>query len=358
MPRITVSRVIGLIPLTWFCLVATWFFVPSPVVRQVDRDGTIQRGLRSGSTITTVARNGESFTAATHSGGLECNECSGIIFDWRLEGHTATDSLLLHIGETRVNLTEAALLGPSTEGSAKNQPYVTAPISTRVRTGGTDNPVIMPWFSWVDSVLIHHTLHSGYETINLRVFSPEHGVVQIWKDIAMWKTFSPEEPVRETDREVGLLASFSHVNTVYFAGASVRSNRATTEVSNMQGDLPTKTWPVRSIICGPLYVPTFMLSIIIWGLTLQTVPLSLIPFLGMLVILLAWLRAERVNLSPGWLCRERAKRTKRRGIWGASGPIPDEESGLLVSRPNKPFAMIPHAISKPSRSRAPVFDKF
>ncbi|KAM0813369.1 hypothetical protein AB5N19_13362 [Seiridium cardinale] len=361
MPRITISRVLGLVPLIWVCLVGTWFFLPSPVVPPYARDEYVQNHLRHGSTVTTISEYGESFKFRNDPHGRQCNECSGLIINWRLESNRATDSLVLHIGDqSKVNLTEAAIRGPAAgKPDDEKTPYLSDSFGADVYSGGTGHPTILPWFRWTDKVLIDWTMHGWGEGLRLRVFSPEPGVVEVWKDIDMWQTYRPGDPVRETEREVGLLASFSHVPGVQFSGiALTRANTANVEISKVQGTLPSRTWSTRSIIAGPLYVPTFALSVIMWSFTFDTVPLTVILAFQMLCIILVFIRLERINLSRiRCPCSERTKRPKERGIWGAAGPISDEESGLLAINSQKPMSMFPHAISKPSRSRAPVFDK-
>lgn len=355
MPRITISRVIGLVSLAWFCLVGTWFLLPSPVVRHIDRDGTIQHALRMGGPVTTILDYGDS--SSRRSAGLTCGECSGLIFDWRLEAHVASDSLFLRVGEARVNLTEAALRRPEPEGDATTA-YVSDPLTARVRAGGTDHPIILPWFTREDSVLIHWTMHGFMENIPIRILSPDQGVVQVWKDIDVLQGYSGAEPLRQADREVGLLASFSHIPTTQISGATIRANAASVLVSDLKGRLPSETWPIRSVICGPLYVPTFMLAMLVSSFTFGVVPLTAILVVGMLGMLLVWFRVERGGLSyTRWFRRKGGKGGRQRGIWGASGPVPDEESMLVKIRPQSAAPVFAHPISKPTRSRGRVFDK-
>ncbi|KAI1843347.1 hypothetical protein JX265_007822 [Neoarthrinium moseri] len=362
MPRITVSRVIGLIPLTWFCLVGTWFFLPSPVVSPINRPGTIASTLQSGGTITAVVENKQSFKRKRDDGipiQWACSGCSGLVLDWRLESHAPTDSLLLHLGEARINLTEAALQGPQPDADEKaTSIYVSPPIKARIRTGSTRHSLIMPWFTWADSILTYWTMHYPREDILVRTFSPEPGVVEIWKDIEMWDAYAAGNTIRETDREVGLLGTFSHVPTTRLPGAPLRANAAGVKVAGIQGELPSRTWPIRGFICGPLYVPTFMIAVVLDVCTFGILTMKGDLILGMLVVLLALIRTERMVLSPSrWLCRPGTKRPKQRGIWGPSGPVADEESGLLKERPLTAMSMFPHPISKPSRSRAPILSK-
>lgn len=359
MPRITLSRVLGLVPLAWVCLVATWFFLPSPVVLADSRLEHIRQRLLHRYEVTTVVELGDTFKN-DRNWLNRCSDCRGLIFDWQLESNYATDSLILHIGNGRINMTEAALRGPKAESTAVEPqiPYLSAPIKAQVHGGGTDHETAMPWFTWTDKILIDWTMHSGEVDLSFRSFSPEAGVVEIWKDISMWATYEPGTPVRETEREVGLIARFTNVPTQAFTGASgLRANTANLGVTALQGQLPSKTWPIRSIIAGPLYVPTFMLSVIVWSFTFNVVPLSVVLAFQMLCVLLIFARFERFNISPSrWCCKDRSKRPKER-VWGSAGPINDEESGLLAIRPQKLTTTFP-TISKPSRSRAPVFDKY
>ncbi|ETS76194.1 hypothetical protein PFICI_11581 [Pestalotiopsis fici W106-1] len=358
MPRCTISRVLGLVPLTWVCLVATWFFFPSPSVPTSQRDEYIQTNLRLGGELSTIVEYSKSFKFGGNRGSRECSECDGIILDWRLESHRTTDSLLLHLGEARINLTEATLAGPKAAQPAEEQvAYLSEPFKARVRAGSIDHVTVLPWFRWTDKILINWIMYRNHEDLELRLFSPTPGVVEVWKDIAMWETWKAGVPVRDTERDVGLLASFSHLQTVQFTGAeALRANAVHTEIAHVQGQLPSKTWPIRSIIAGPLYVPTFMFSLLIWSFTFEMVPLTIVLAFQMICILAIFARADRLTISPRQcFCRDRKKRNQQHGIWGAAGPIADEENGLLALRPKKPLAM--PSISKPSRSRAPVFDK-
>ncbi|KAF7539310.1 hypothetical protein G7054_g2259 [Neopestalotiopsis clavispora] len=357
MPRCTISRVLGLVPLTWVCLVATWFFLPSPLVPTSRRDDYIQSNLRIGGELSTVVEYSKSFKFSGSRGSRQCSECDGIILDWRLESHRTTDSLLLHLGEARINLTEAALAGPKAAQPVEEQvAYLSEPLKVRVRAGDTDHVTILPWFRWTDKILINSIMYSHHEDLEMRVFSPAPGVVEVWKDIAMWETWKHGVPVRDTERDVGLLASFSHLQTIQFTGAeALRANAIHAEIAHVQGQLPSKTWPIRSIIAGPLYVPTFMLSSLVSYFTFEMVPLTVLLAFQMICVLAIFARADRLMVSPRQcFCRDR-KRNHQHDIWGASGPIADEENGLLAIRPKKPFTM--PSISKPSRSRAPVFDK-
>lgn len=357
MPRCTISRVLGLVPLTWVCLVATWFFFPSPQVPNSQRDEYIQRNLRIGGGLSTVVEYSKSFKFSGNRAQRQCSNCDGMILDWRLEGQRATDSLLLHLGEASINLTDAALAGPRTgQPEEEQQAYLSKPFTARVRAGAIDHVTVLPWFRWTDKILINWIMYRDMEDLEMRVFSPAPGVVEVWKDITMWETWKPGVPVRDTERDVGMLASFAHLQTVQFTGAdALRANAVHTEITHLQGQLPSKTWPIRSIIAGPLYVPTFMFTLIIWRFTFDVVPLTVLLAFQMLCMLLIFARADRFIISPRSFCRDRKKRNNQTGIWGAAGPVDDEENGLLALRPKKPFAM--PSISKPSRSRAPVFDK-
>lgn len=336
---------------------ATWFFLPSPLVPTSRRDDYIQSNLRIGGELSTVVEYSKSFKFSGNRGSRQCSECDGIILDWRLESHRTTDSLLLHLGEARINLTEAALAGPKATQPVEEQvAYLSEPSKVRVRAGDTDHVTILPWFRWTDKILINSIMYSHHEDLEMRVFSPAPGVVELWKDIAMWETWKHGVPVRDTERDVGLLASFSHLQTIQFTGAeALRANAIHAEIAHVQGQLPSKTWPIRSIIAGPLYVPTFMLSSLVSYFTFEMVPLTVLLAFQMICVLAIFARADRLMVSPRQcFCRDR-KRNHQHDIWGASGPIADEENGLLAIRPKKPFTM--PSISKPSRSRAPVFDK-
>lgn len=379
MPRLCL-RLIGILPLAWLCLLGTWLFLPSPTIRNLERDGYIQARLRSGAAVTTVAEFNDSFKKTnmkeySRGGTLvstSCSDCVALILDWRLENHVASDSVMLHIGEARINLTGSALQFSRTEkGSGKEgveiggQPYVSEPIMARLRAGALAHVIIMPWFNWADRILIHWTEYMGRENIYLRVLVPASGVVEIWKDDPSLRSlFSASQlpGIRDTDREVGMLAAISNVPTTRIAGAHTRANTVQINVSHVQGKLPSKTWPIRSIICGPLYVPTFMLIDLVWlfisiFIVPSTIPGALVEAV-VVVGLVIWL----CNPRRQRLCGRRVRQTRSRGIWSVAGPVmPDEETGLLKEKARiRPLAMSVKSLRlmKPSQSRSRVFDKY
>jgi hypothetical protein len=362
MARLSICRLLGLIPMAWLALMGTWILLPSPPASHgLNISPSVERLLRIGNTVTTVDEYALSYTGG-HSGSRMCGACTGLVLDWHLESDIATDSLILHLGHTRINLTDAAVRGPEKSmgvGGKVGGHYLSEPIPLTPRIGGTSDFTIMPWFNWADKILIGATLHHASDWISLRVFVPEPGVVQIWKDLSLWKDFAGANTLRETEREVGLLASFSHISSKRWEGAAIRANIATVGVSGVKGVLPSKTWPIRHLICGPLYVPTFFILLLIpdpWG---NVFPRACILAAVICCFWVRWStlrsRWRSIPLIGGIFHRDRAQRKPKLGIWERARPVYDEEKGVFLRRPGGSALALP-PMSKPSRALA-IFSK-
>ncbi|KAK6845971.1 hypothetical protein PG987_001159 [Apiospora arundinis] len=369
MPRCSITRVLGLLPLTWLCLVGTWLFLPFPEVPSAHHDAYIEQTLRGGGALTTIHPFGDFYKGTvTRVHEANCEGCGGLILDWHLVADTKTDSLILRLGDARLNLTDAALRSSivSDPKHTTNPYYLSDRIRARVRHGATDDAINMPWFRWTDQVLVGDVLHGSMDKeIDVRVYSHTSGIVEVWKEVSLWKDFQGPAAIRDADRMVGLLASFENVH-------SLSGNRASTVdlvVSGIKGEFPSTTWPIRHIICGPLFVPTFYLPLPVFYLVQEPVSLFVLCVFAVLVVLGLWVRAGTPEIGL-WLaglplvrlcCRGRAKRARRRGVWGPSGPVQDEEeeAGLLGGHKEGPSMFIPlPSVAKPSKSRARVLDKY
>ncbi|KAK8098129.1 uncharacterized protein PG998_013615 [Apiospora kogelbergensis] len=365
MPRCSITRVLGLLPLTWLCLVGTWLFLPFPEVPSVHRDAYIEQTLRRGGALTTIHPYGD-FYKGTVTGAHEasCEDgCGGLVLDWHLVADTTTDALVLRLGDARLNLTDAAL---RSAGADPHTPYYLSDrIRTRVRHGTTDDAINMPWFRWTDQVLVGDVLHGTMDKeIDVRVYSHTSGTVEIWKEVSLWRGFQGPAAIRDADRMVGLLASFDNVSLQNLK----RSSTVDLVVGGIKGELPSTTWPIRHIICGPLFVPTFYLPLPVFYLAQEPTSLFILCVVAALVVLGLWVRAGTPEIGL-WLaglpvvrvcCRGRAKRARRRGVWGPSGPVQDEEeeAGLLGGGHKEGPSMFVPLPSKPSKSRARVLDKY
>lgn len=378
MPRITIARVVGLLPLAWLSLVGTWLFLPSPALAPTGagHNAYAQRRLRAGAVVTTVHEDTGFFRHTSGPrGGVrpDCADCGGLALDWRLLERYDSDSILLHLGNARLNLTDAALRGVAAaaaadDGSTAEQTpyYLSDPVMATVRHGTTDDLIAMPWFRWTDRVLISEVLHGGVETIDIRLLVTAPGVVEIWKNIDLWNGFKDPSSIRDADREYGLLATFSNLPISQIFGGSVRSNADKVEVANFKGMLPSRTWPLRRLICGPLYVPTFALPMVVYFVVFRPIPLLFLALFTSLAVLVSWLRAGRPEFGP-WVanlpvvrlcCRGRARRARRRGVWGPMGPVSDEESGLSDQKPGSSMFKSLNSLAKPTKSRPRLLQKY
>ncbi|KAK8069927.1 hypothetical protein PG994_006543 [Apiospora phragmitis] len=370
MPRCTITRVLGLLPLTWLCLVGTWLFLPSPQVPSTHRDAYIQQTLRTGGALTTLHPYGDFYKGTVDRvRGSNCKDCGALILDWHLDADAKSDALVLRLGDARLNLTDAALQSAAADPAKPY--YLSDRITSKVRHGTTDDAINMPWFRWTDKVLVGEVLHGSWDNqIDVRVYSHASGTVEIWKELSLWNDFQGPTAIRETDRMVGLLANFDNISRKQFDGASNRAKAVDIKVSGIKGEFPSTTWPIRHTICGPLFVPTFYLPVPVFYLIREPMTLFILCVVGTLAVLGLWVRAGTPEMGLWFAglpvvrlcCRGRARRARRRGVWGPSGPVQDdeEEAGLLGGPKEGPsmFKAMP-SVAKPSKSRARVLgDKY
>ncbi|KAK8023401.1 hypothetical protein PG991_006640 [Apiospora marii] len=383
MPRCSITRVLGLLPLTWLCLVGTWLFLPFPEVPPAHRDAYIQQTLRTGGALTTLHPYADFYKGTVDRvRGAACEDCGALILDWRLVADTKTDALVLRLGDARLNLTDAALRSADNKAAAlaagKDEAdaagrgwYLGDRVTARVRHGTTDDFINMPWFRWTDKVLVGDVLHGmGDKEVDLRVYSPAPGRVEVWKEMDLWGGFPGPRAIRDPDRIIGLLASFEGVSVTSLEGAYAANRAKTVDllVSGVPGDFPSTTWPVRRTICGPLFVPTFYLPLPFFYLVREPMALFILCVVGTLVVLGLWVRAGTPDMGLWFAglpvvrlcCRGRARRARRRGVWGPSGPVQDgeEEAGLLGGPKEGASMFVMPSVAKPSKSRAPVLDRY
>ncbi|KAK8085436.1 hypothetical protein PG997_006707 [Apiospora hydei] len=320
MPRCSITRVLGLLPLTWLCLVGTWLFLPFPEVPSIHRDAYIQQTLRTGGALTTLHPYSDFYKGTIDRvRGSACEDCGALILDWRLAADTKSDALLLRLGDARLNLTDAALQSSVANPDKQQAPsfYLSDRITAHVRHGTTDDFINMPWFRWTDKVLVGDVLHgSGDKEIDLRVYSHAgSGTVEIWKELSLWGGFPGPSAIRETDRMIGLLATFDHVTLERIDGAANRAKTVDVEVSGIKGEFPRPRGQ-------------------------EPMALLILCVVGTLAILGLWVRAGTPDMGLWFAglpvirlcCRGRARRARRRGVWGPSGPVhedEEEEAGLL-----------------------------
>ncbi|KAJ1333779.1 hypothetical protein MN608_03775 [Microdochium nivale] len=373
MPRITPLRIVSLLPLAWLSLITTWFTLPSPGISRAVRDATIDASLRTGQTITAAVRYDKSY------GTSQDSTIDGLLIDWKLEPDSETDSIMLTIGhcDKCVNLTEAALQGAQYFSEAASSAlnalgsketktlFVSGLLGAQVRAAEDDDNFVMPWFAWTDKLLISYQFRHSRCSLNFRIYVPEPRVVQVWKDVSVFEHLTSPADIRDSDRETGILATFSNIPVTHFEGSYLRASTVGIRVNNLVGELPSRTWPIRYMIAQPLYVPTFFPLIFVRTFIIGPVSLSIFFVACVLVILLRWQRAGRPRFRE-WIvqlpcmvfcCRKQTRKARRRGIWGPSGPMADEESGLLGKNPNTSFTTPFNTVFKPMKSRPRVFDR-
>ncbi|KXJ92105.1 hypothetical protein Micbo1qcDRAFT_162219 [Microdochium bolleyi] len=373
MPRITPLRVVSLLPLTWLCLITTWLILPSPGLSRASREATVDASLRTGRAVTAAVRYSKSYGDAYWG-----SRPDGLLVDWKLESDHESDSVMLIIGlEKRVNLTEAALKGAQyfseaapaalgvsgLEGSRK--PYVSELLGADVAAAEEDDLYIMPWFAWADKLLISYQFRHSRGSLKFRLYVPEPCVVQVWKDLSVLDRLTNPADIRDSDRETGLIATFSDIPVAHFAGANVRASIASIRITNLAGELPSRTWPIRYMIAQPLYIPVFFPLNIIRFFIIGPLSLTVFSAACVLAVLVKWQLAGRPPFRE-WIvqlpymvfcCRTQSRKARRRGVWGPSGPMADEESGLLGKNPNTTFTTPFNPVFKPTKSRPRVFDR-
>lgn len=359
MPRFTCLRLLKSFSLFWLALVGLWLFLPSPAPPHVAdlRDQLIQTSLTSGQVLHTVHKWHESYASEDASGHVPhpSDDCAGLLVDWHLLADTqhSSSAVLLEIGEhTTVNLTDAILKSAEEqEASARAAEfkshnalsglYVSDVLSVQVRAGDEDHIINMPWFRWADMALFHNQMHGFTYTIDLQLVAHQTGParVEVWKASALAGADANHllNP-RPADRELGLLASFADIQPSSAALTSIH-------VADVKGDLPSKTYPIRSFLLfylAPFLTICFVLAIYLAGPALTI----FLPFVAVYVVIVAlcWCVAVRRPDYRGfaewrasfwmtrfWACssarssrRNRGKRRRQGGpvvIWGPTGPV-------------------------------------
>lgn len=365
MPRFTFLRLIKSFVLFWVVLVGVWLFLPSPSPPLAAdlRDHFIQTGLASGKVLHTVHKWHASYASPDASGHVPrpSDDCAGLLIDWRLVSDTS--AVLLKVGDeqqrTTLNLTDAVLKSgeedqKSESGAesksghnALNGLYVSDVLSVEVRAGDEDHIINMPWFRWADMALFHNQMHGFTYSIELKLVARQtEKRVEVWKASALAGAdashlLSP----RPVDRETGLLASFSDIPLLP-SGQTAPAALSSIRVTDVKGDLPSKTYPIRSFIL--FYLAPFLTVCLFLALYLASPVLTvLLPLAAVYVVIVAlcWCVAVRRPDYPGfaewresfWLtrylcsscCSSRRQQRKRRRrqvmIWGPSGPVYETE---------------------------------
>ena len=342
MPRITPLRILCLVVLAWLALVFAWLFLPSPQIPRALRSHYIQQTLGSGEAITTV-----------HDWSVQEGECAAYAIDWILEPKQDDDSVILHVGEARINLTDHII--------GRHSPYLSFPITARVRSGDLGHIINMPWFDYADANLFHHQMHGFPGDLSTRVLTiPATKEVQIWKDSPSWRswnTFSDPSELDEERRAVGLLASFSNLQTVKGARASISG----IVVSDVKGRLPSKTYRLRSAILEVI-APTLMILFVLLEFVILPAILTFIgPCIAIyaVLVLVCWIGygqppfrewASRFFLTRG-LFRQPTRNKRRKRTWGLTGPVLDQ-SGSDTDDERKPSVKKPHVWMPSSNFRS------
>ena len=310
MPRITPLRILGFIPLAWLSLIFAWLFLPSPPIPRAFRDNHIQQTLGSGQIITTV-----------HDWDAPAGECATFATDIQLVSTKRDDSVILRMGEARINLTDLVL---------HDAPYLSPRITAGVRSGDLDHIINMPWFDYADANLFHHQMHGFPGDLHLRALVLRPQEVQIWKDAPGFDIIKNPTTLDDQRRAVGLLASLAKVQTVKGARSSISG----IEVSNVKGRLPSKTYHIRSTILE-IIAPTLMILLVLLELAVVPAAWYLLAFIGpflvlyTVIVLAFWFGSgrpplrewsSRFLLTRGLLAKSMKKRQRTR-TWGPTGPV-------------------------------------
>lgn len=312
MPRITLLRILGFIPLAWLCLIFAWLFLPSPQIPRAFRDNHIQQTLGSGQVITTVL-----------DWDAPLGECASYAVDWNLVSNKRDDSVTLRVGKARINLTDLVL---------HDVPYLSPRINAGVRSGDLDHIINMPWFDYADANLFHHQMHGFPGDLHLRALVLNSQEVQIWKDAASWKTFKNPATLDDERRAVGLLATFAKVQNVKGARASISGIR----VSDVKGRLTSNTYHIRSTILE-IIAPTLMILLVLLEFAVLPAAWYMLACIGpviaayVVIVLTFWFRSGRPpfrewsskSLFTRGLLARSTKERQRKKTWGPSGPILD-----------------------------------
>ncbi|CRG91634.1 hypothetical protein PISL3812_08684 [Talaromyces islandicus] len=370
MPRFTFLRLVKGFFLFWPALVGLWLFLPSPgPPRTADlRDQLIQSSLTSGQVLHTVHEWHASYAGEDASGHVPrpSDDCAGLLIDWHLLADAQHESaVLLEVGEhTTLNLTDAILKSAEEENSVRSGDskshnalsgiYVSDLLSVEVRAGDENHIINMPWFRWADMALFHNQMHEFTYTIDLRLVAHQTGParVEIWKASSLAGADASHllNP-QPADRELGLLASFADIQPTYTALTSIH-------VADVKGDLPSKTYPIRSFIL--FYLAPFLTVCLFLAIYLAAPVLTvLLPVVAVYVVIVAlcWCVAVRRPDYRGfaewrasfWMTRyvsccccsspRRHRGRRRQGpvvIWGPTGPVYEsdrnESDSLVGSR--------------------------
>lgn len=370
MPRFTFLRLIKSFVLFWVALVGLWLFLPSPSPPLAAdlRDHLIQTSLSSGKVLHTVHKWHASYASPDASGHVRrpSDDCAGLLIDWRLIADDTSSAVLLEVGEqqTTLNLTDAVLKSAEdnqeSESTAEskggghnalNGLYVSDTLSVEVRAGDEDHIINMPWFRWADMALFHNQMHGFTYSIELKLVAhhqTEKGSaarVEIWKASALAGADANHllNP-RPVDREIGLLASFSDIQLLPPTTGHPAA-LSSIHITDVKGDLPSKTYPIRSFIL--FYLAPFLTVCLFLAIYLASPVLTvLLPLVAVYVVIVAlcWCVAVRRADYPGfaewresfWMTRwlascclsRRHQRNRRRRqvmIWGPSGPVYETE---------------------------------
>ncbi|KAH8692219.1 hypothetical protein BGW36DRAFT_387200 [Talaromyces proteolyticus] len=347
MPRFTLLRLIKSFLLFWIALVGLWIFLPSlsPAPTNL-RDHYIQNILTAGQTLHTVHKWHPSYASPGASGRVPhpSDDCSGLIIDWRLVSDVQHDSVSLDIGEhVHLNLTDAILKSTQKNDdddadlfTRNNELYVSEVLNAHINAGDENHVINMPWFRWADMALFHHQMHGFTYAIQIRVVARDGKRVEIWKA----STLDNGDDVnlidpRPSDREFGVIASFSDLQVTQ----SARSGISGIVVSDVKGELPSKTYPTRSFLLvylAPVLSVCLMLVLYVIMPSLTTVVLPLVA-VYVVVVAICWCCSGRKDFvewrANFWMTRcffASSRRRKRSPgavvIWGPSGPVYEERS--------------------------------
>ena len=375
MPRLSPCRVLRILAFPWIFMFALWCFLPSPTVSDGQRVAYIQNALSSGRTVITMLEYPSFKRQVGRTYGGECGECDTILPHWRLEA--VKNDILLHLNnedwyKADINITgtlkDAQLEFSRTSHVSEGKwvPYFSKEIKLPNIPGGSpDEEINLPWFAGVDQNLFHHDMHGMDASITLHAVVPTPGVVEIWKSSAV--ELAAGNVPTEHDRYVAIdglagikmykvLLQRQNLDRLAVLKVPEPAKVKTIVVEELEGDLPSMTYPIRKFLLfplGPIIIFPFLLFQLVYGFVYPVWPAIYVLFAVYTpIVFYYWIKSGRPQiwswLTTFWMTRwlfacgrRRNARAKNRDVWGPAGPVGvnstrgsfDEEKVVGLQRP-------------------------
>jgi hypothetical protein len=338
-------------------MIFLWCALPSPTIPANEREAHISRTLASGRPLITVIDWTEDFNVP--GGNRLLGPGQAYITRWQLQQEPHDQGVSLRVGTKEVvNLTDVLAKASSfnADHTGSNM-SAWIPFFDEARTYGgiwaSDvefSEICLPWFHSADKHFITHEMHGYRGDMTLRFVVPQRGVLELWletigtqhlnmndyalKSISHEQLRAASESLGEHDRKTGLLATFKSAEMKQVGDVAV---------VGMQGDLLSRTYPIRRALFGPL-APVFSVTYVAFSLLLEAMSgivilllkLSPGPALGCAGIMLScWLRDGRPDFSQWtrtfWMTRWIPRRASgdAKKVWGPAGPVSAKDAKYL-----------------------------